>query len=294
MTEGLFGQVILFIFEIIPILEKEGIDISTLHWDISTTNYGSIFPNVLEYRAEKSKDGPSAFQNIRNLFDVRRQVPQYVLGDDFERLNQLFFKYFRIPDALEQLANSYQLDGFLGLHFRGTDKTTDSGMNAPISTANFYTIVDSYIRCNGITRIFLATDENTVLTYFKEKYPDILFLSSRDFSQPLYWKGQADVEKNARDAMVDMLCLSKCDTVIKVSSALSSFAKLLNPSLKIYRVNALKMFTDIPYFPDAYIPLLTPREEFGEECNELLNRLQELEWRKSHGHLFTPFFIKER
>ena len=292
MTEGLFGQVLLFLFEVVPILEKENVDVSTLFWEVSTTNYGDIFPKVLEFRADLSKDGPSAFHNVRGLFDLRRQIPQYVLGDDFERLHQLFFKYFRIPDALELQACSYHLDGFLGLHFRGTDKTTDSGMNAPISRSEFYVIVDAYLRCNPPVRgIFLATDEKEILLHFLENYPGIPLLSSRNFSESLFWKGASDVEKNAREAMVDMLCLSKCETVLKISSALSSFSKLINPKVKMYRINALKMFTDIPYFPDAYIPLLPLREEYGEECNALLARLQAPEWRNWYGDRFNNFFI---
>ena len=52
MTEGLFGMVILFIFEILPILETINVDISKLKWDICTTNYGNIFPNILQYNSE--------------------------------------------------------------------------------------------------------------------------------------------------------------------------------------------------------------------------------------------------
>lgn len=66
--------------------------------------------------------------------------------------------------------------------------------------------------------------------------------------------------------MIDMLSLSKCKTVIKVSSVLSAFSKLINSELEIYRVNGSKMFTIIPYLSDAYIPLLE-KVEYGEKCN---------------------------
>jgi hypothetical protein len=52
MTEGLFGMVILFMIETLPIIENLKIDVSKLKWNISTKNYGDIFPYILEYNGE--------------------------------------------------------------------------------------------------------------------------------------------------------------------------------------------------------------------------------------------------
>ena len=275
MTEGLFGMVLLFIFEVLPILEMDNVDVSKLKWFIQTTNYGAIFPKILEYNSEYIECDLNNLTNATKLFDIRKESIQYVLGDDFENLNKLFFKYFKIPQELENIANSYNLSDYLGLHFRGTDKTTDPAMNQPVTKIDFCKIADSYIINNNIKKIFLATDETDLFDYFKNKYTDIHFLTSRNFKKNLFWRGNGDVFENAKEAMIDMLCLSKCDTVIKVSSALSAFSKLINPNLKIYRVNALKMFGDIPYFPDAYIPLLEKNTSYTSECNEILNKIKE-------------------
>ena len=82
--------------------------------------------------------------------------------------------------------------------------------------------------------------------------------------------------------MIDMLCLSKCNTIIKTSSALSAYAKVMNPNINIYRINASiytmnDIYTDNPYFPDSYIPLLECNENYSVECNELLRKKQEQE-----------------
>jgi hypothetical protein len=294
MTEGLFGMVLLFIFEVLPILEMDNVDVSKLKWFINTTNYGAIFPKILEYNSEYIECDLNKLNNVTKLFNLRKEPIQYVLGDDFENLNKLFFKYFKIPQELENIANSYNLNDCLGLHFRGTDKTTDSIMNEPVTKDDFCKIADSYIISNNIKKIFLATDEPKLFDYFKNKYTDIHFLTSRNFKNNLFWKGNNDVFENAKEAMIDMLCLSKCDTVIKVSSALSAFSKLINPNLKIYRVNALKMFVDIPYFPDAYIPLLEKNTSYTGECNEILNKIQSNDWSYTHKNKFNNFFIKIR
>ena len=34
-----------------------------------------------------------------------------------------------------------------------------------------------------------------------------------------------------------------------------------------------KMFGDIPYFPDAYIPLFEKNTSYTSECNEILNKI---------------------
>jgi len=294
MTEGLFGMVILFIVEILPILEKKKTDISMLHWDIRTKSYGAIFPNIIEHKATGklkwfSRKKRTKFKYLRSL------QPQYVIGDNFQKLNHLFFKYFTITKDLDSTAASFELKDTLGIHFRGTDKTVDSVMNTGISKNDFYVIFDSFIKKHPFNRVFLATDENDVYSFLRSKYPHIEIISNRKFDdQNIFWRDNPDPTKNAKEAMIDMLCLSKCKTVLKVSSALSAFAKLINPELTIYRLNALKMFVDIPYFPDAYIPLLNKDEAFSENCNSTLEKVQKNDWSLTHKEKFNNFYIKER
>ncbi|MEP7321703.1 MAG: hypothetical protein ABI761_07280 [Saprospiraceae bacterium] len=279
--------------EVLPILEKRNTDVSRLHWDIKTKIYGSIFPTILEYKATEKLKWYTRKTKLQ-LKDLRSVQPQYTLGDEFHKLNQLFFKYFKIPDHLEEIASSFELENTLGIHFRGTDKTNDRD-NTNISKDDFYIIFDSFIKKHPFKIIFLATDENDVYTYLVSKYPDIKIKHSRTFDgQTIFWKIKPDSVQNAKEAMVDMLCLSKCKMVLKVSSALSSFAKLVNPDLEIYRLNALKMFNDIPYFPDAYIPLLRKDVIYSEHCNSILGMVQKDDWSLEHGERFSNFFYKER
>ena len=292
MSEGLFGMVILFSFEVLPILEEQNIDVNNIKWDISTVNYGEIFPNILEYNSNYID--PISVHNKVRLFYLRSLIPQYALGDDFVRLNKLFFKYFRIPSKIQQIVDTYDLSDCLGLHFRGTDKTADQNMNTPMTKGDFCIILESYLAKNKTSKIFLATDEAELYCYLKNTYTDIKIISSRDFENNLFWRNPADKQLNATQAMVDMLCLSKCSVVLKVSSALSAFAKIINPDLKIYRLNAVKMFSDIPYFPDAYIPLLTKDSEYKKDCNQTLDEIQKNDWSHKYGKLFCNFYVNPR
>tara|TARA_B100000963_G_scaffold361601_1_gene398037 strand:- start:768 stop:1667 length:900 start_codon:yes stop_codon:yes gene_type:complete len=291
LNEGLFGQIILYIFEILPILEKKNIDISKINWEISTLSYGNIFPDILEYNTNYIEENKKHKIPL-DLF--RLQKPQYVLGDNFHKLNKLFFKYFSIPEKLNKFANDLKLQNFLGIHFRGTDKTTDNAMNTSLSKKDFYIIIDEYIKLNKINCIFIATDENDIFDYFNNKYVNIEFKSSRNFKNNLFWRNNNNKSLNAKEAMIDMLCLSKCKKVIKISSALSSFAKIINPDLEIYRLNALKMFTDIPYFPDAYIPLFEKNNNYSKECNNIIDKIQNNNWSYKYQKYFNNFYYKER
>jgi hypothetical protein len=291
LNEGLFGEIFLRIFELLPILENNNLDINNLYWYVKTANYDSIFPEILDYTND-DKNIQQPMNHIINFFELRNIVPQYVLGDDFLKLNKLFFKYFKIPKQLSDVADSLSLKDYLGLHYRGTDKTTDIGFNTPLTKEMFYIVVDSYIQTNNIKNIFIASDENDVFDYFVEKYPNIDFKSCRDFKGNLFWRNNENPILSGKMAMVDMLCLSKCNTVLKVSSALSSFSKVINPSLNVYRINSLKFIPNpkhIPYFPDAYIPLLPTNEKYTEECNNIMKEVQQDDWSIQYPNIYNNF-----
>jgi hypothetical protein len=291
LNEGLFGEIFLRIFELLPVLENNQINVDNLFWYVRSVNYGSIFPEVLDYvnndkNIEQSMNASMGFNELRNV------LPQYILGDDFYTLNKLFFKYFKIPKQLNDAANSLCLKDYLGLHYRGSDNRTKPDSNTPVTKEMFYTIVDSYINANKIKHIFIATDENDIFDYFVNKYTDIDFKSSRDFKGNLFWRNNENPLLNAKIAIIDMVCLSTCKSVLKVSSALSAFAKILNPALNIYRINASKFIPDsntTPYFPDAYIPLLPTNVKYTEECNNIITEIQKDDWSIQHPNIYKNF-----
>jgi hypothetical protein len=274
-----------YILKALPLLEYKNIDKHNIYWDIRGLYYGSIFPNILEYEMinnyEMIKNDENTeildLENITSSFSSHEK--QYHLGNDFIGLNKLFFKYFTIPQDIINVVNTYDLTNYLGLHYRGTDKLIDTEMNTPISIYEYKIIIDSYINANNITHIFLSTDEGELLTYFTTKYPLITIKTSRDMREDLFWKNPDNYTNNAREAMIDMLSLSKCNTIVKTSSALSAYTKIINPNINIYRINASiykmnEIYTDNPYFPDSYIPLLECNENYSAECNEILIKKQ--------------------
>ena len=302
LTEGLFAC-ITSLFRVLPILEKNNIDPATVSWNIATKNYGPIFPNTLEFK----KNTVTTQEKLIDLKEFDNLPYKVMFGDDFHDLNRLFFKYFSIPKCLNDIAISLQLQDYLGIHFRGTDRQFDDMMTHPMLEDEFYIIIDNYIKLHNITKIFLATDNANLYKYLIKNHPTIHIKTARPMRKNLYWRfdnktllrtskfgnpnygiehNQLTLTENAKYAMIDMLCLSKCHTVLKSSSALSAYAKIINPDLKIYRINACKMFCKIPYFPDAYIPLLHLNPERNSESGSILKTIQQEDW----SHNFQPFF----
>ena len=54
------------------------------------------------------------------------------------------------------------------------------------------------------------------------------------------------------------------------------------------------MFSHIPYFPDAYIPLINKDPEFSKECNNTIDKVQLFDWSKKYNRKFNNFYYKRR
>lgn len=265
LTEGLFGMIILYIMEVLPFLDK------IIHrpiFEIKSIRYGNapdylVIPGVLEqiYETHDEKD---EIEDIDLRYLRSQKGALYVLGDNFEYAHEMFFRYFRIPqDILDDVENYVNFDTTLGVHYRGTDKNDDKVQTNAVSAEYMCSIIADVLKRNRhIKHIYLATDQNDFYDYLVSYIKDVINITDVSIinnGKTTFWQ-TIDVfnnNKKARDAMKDCIMLSRCKMVIKCQSALSAFAKVLNPDLEIYRISASKKFADIPYWPDAYIPKYT-------------------------------------
>jgi hypothetical protein len=293
LREGLFGQILLYIMEVLPRLHEEGI---FPRWQIRSLKYGAppdylVVPGVIETNyAEPAGEGTEM-----TFGDVRKMYIQ-VLGDDWAYMNRLWNTYFRIPDRIVARADAFgPLDGALGVHYRGTDKNREVGQTNPVSHEDMLILVEDFLRAHPeIDTLLVATDEPAFIRRMETAFGNRTVLNTGEVA---FFQDTSDETANpakADHALLDCLLLSRCRTLIKCQSALSGFAKVLNPRLEAYRVSANKMTVDIPYFPDAYIPRLVSR---NPECRAILERLFRGDWlddRKSRERFGRPFRTMER
>lgn len=119
----------------------------------------------------------------------------------------------------------------LGVHKRGTDIGTHHE-SPPLQ--RYFEIIDR-IHSN-FDWIYLACDETVSIELFKQRYTNVINLSSSTVSDdqnlPNFKKKMPDKYKMAEDVIIDAYLLSKCDMLVKMNSNLSNFSLLLNPDLE--------------------------------------------------------------
>jgi hypothetical protein len=288
MTDGLFGQVILWVFEVLPYLYAEGI---FPDWEICTAHYGTApdgltIPGALDLAYQV----PPGRKHEVKLVQLRAHR-RHVLGSDWQRLSTIWNAYFRVPDRITDRAASFgSLDDTLGIHYRGNDKQTSFWDTNPVSPDEYLSIITDFLSQKDrsrFRRIFLATDDADFYQYLKERLPvEIINLGAVNYHKAEGPREELGIKTDR--AMLDCVLLSRCGTVLLTSSALPSFTKILNPDLEIYRVAASKFFTNTPYFPVAYIPIYKPSTPM---VSALIERLTIGDWTKTvNADLFiAPF-----
>ena len=254
LREGLFGNVFYHTFHILPYLYERGIFPA---WEICSTQYGAApdfltIPGALDI----AYTAPQAPVRRFSLSELRRRHAK-ILGNDWAELSRIWHAYFRIPDRIQQSADQHFPQGrVLGLHFRGNDKYTSLDTN-PISQEDFLTLVREFLAtAPAFDVIFAATDEFSFVDKLRAAVDlPVINLGEVGFHKALN-QTIPPTEKSDR-AVLDCVLLSRCSCVIQTCSALSSFTKILNPDIEIYRTAASKLFAvNMPYFPVAYIPIL--------------------------------------
>lgn len=279
LVEGLFGQVFLFIFEILPYLDERNIRPT---WAIRSKLYGNpeddfiVIPGLIEINDEIDQ---SEEETSEISLDELRRRGAVALGNDWRYVSKLWAKFFRIPTRIIERANQFPILGeALGLHYRGTDKNMASVETNYVSESDFITLADDFIKTHpDIQIIFVSSDEDSFVDSFRAKYPQHQIVNSGSVMHHKELNAQNNMGKGEH-ALLDCVLLSRCKYLLKCQSALSGFAKVLNPDIEAYRISANKLTfwsMDYPYFPDAYVSKYTSDDP---ECRKILKRLFTDDW----------------
>jgi hypothetical protein len=287
MYDGLFGQVLLWVFQLLPVLYEQQI---FPDWKIQAAYYGRssdglVIPGVVDL-AYEVEPGPK-----RQVELVRLLGHRHALGNDWYGLSAIWHAYFRVPNRIVKGAEEFgPLSDTLGVHYRGNDKQTADWDTNPVTYDDYLAIIRQFCRERPqFRRIFLATDDSNFCQFLTNNIElKVLNLGSVGFHKDPVSATLVDVKTDR--AMLDCFVLSRCGAVLLTSSALPSFAKIFKPELEIYRVAASKIFEKkAPYFPVAYIPVY---KSSSDEIAALISRLMVGDWTQTTGaRLFTEPFI---
>jgi hypothetical protein len=278
LTGGLYGQILTWILEVIPHLEENKI---LPNWDLYSNYYGHIFGKhiMLNYEPTNTNDKYIEFMDYKLSPNTSQYFHNY--GHDFNLAHNLFFKYFKISDEIYNEVKNFveprKGKKTLGIHYRGTDKinSTESGY---MDEHVFVKIVDDYLsKDKDIDTIFVISDEKQKIIFiseyynnkgYKTYYPDDSVSLSRSDLLFYHYSNESSDDRDYlfKKSIVDPLILSNCDVLFKSQSALSSWAKIFNPSLDVYRITSFKY----SWFPDGYINKYTSN---NPEINIILDKI---------------------
>ena len=158
-------------------------------------------------------------------------------------LKKIYLKYISINKEFLITAETFFKKNFsnkkvIAVHFRGTDAKITPSHKFPPTLEQVDNFLSKYLRENEIDHIFFITDQLSYLDYFKKKYKKKL----------LYWKSFRSNKykifnlkvrrkhnyKLGKDNIIEMLILSKIDTIIYSNSNLVEFA-IFHSNLKRIR-----------------------------------------------------------
>jgi hypothetical protein len=191
--------------------------------------------DVAVYMIEKNME--KMRESINSLF------PCFVNRCQNEIRKELFVDHLVLnPDILQEvqeLCDTYCLDEVIGVHVR---KTNESGMRT-FGIHLYFKAIDRIRRQCPEADIYLATDNAEVISAFKAKYGRIIAIDKwlPKVGLPLHRGGAPDHRRNFKDAVVEMLILSRCSwLVIPGVSGFSNFASMMSeiPSERIVSIHA--------------------------------------------------------
>jgi hypothetical protein len=276
LTEGLFGEALTWILELLPYIESSGL---RPEWDIRNRNYGApptynIFPSILHttYVPDPDPSRIVSFETLKNEIGFEYR-------GDFSLASRYWHSYFRFADEVYERLDRFFEERVLcypivGVHYRGTDKNSDITQTNSMSRGRFLSALEDFLtNYSEAKTIFIASDDSNFIDdvhsfagarWVVLHHPQ---LRSKDES-PIFNRHGIDQNLEiAASAVLDCLTLSRCQSVLTTMSALSAFAKVLNPDVEVYRASCCKP----DWFPVAYTKRYRGREK---HIRAMLSKLQ--------------------
>jgi len=199
-------------------------------WDIHCRTPESVFPYPHSMHRD-SFDGGTAWYD-----------------DQRERGRRVCDAYVRVKPHINEIVDQFVAANFgdgpvLGVHLRGSDKGTADGsvsLMRIVPPREYFPRVDAYLKSNAQARIFAASDQAQYIQALKSRYGERVIsydaLRTYGMKNP-FDKDDGEGYRKGEDVLVDCLLLSRCDHLLKCTSAVGEFAMYFNPQLTCEDLN---------------------------------------------------------
>jgi hypothetical protein len=199
--------------------------------------FGELFGYRLEDRETVTG---TRYTRIRDIYelgwpeDYNKKLRLNIAG-------RLFGKYLEINQAIQDEVFSFcqinlEGDPFLGVHFRGTDKAGEAPLVAKEHLLN--QIRNVLGEKPQLKKIFFSTDDQSMLDFVHRAGLGVPVIFREDAVRSTdgnQFHRKVDVSKSVvhRDAIVNMLILSRSGYLLKTASILSDCSVVFNPDLEV-------------------------------------------------------------
>ena len=175
------------------------------------------------------------------------------------RAHRIIQRHVQVQPHIQEKVDAFQDEHFgdrrvLGLHMRGTDKGTADGPTALMRIVRpheYFSHIDAYTEEHGPCAIFIATDQRQFVDQLKERYGDRVLaydaVRASGIRNPFEMQDGQGYRKG-EDVLIECLLLSRCDYLLKCTSAVGEFAMYFEPGLSC---------TDLNHTPIGFSPFTT-------------------------------------
>jgi hypothetical protein len=199
------------------------------------------FTELFTYKqADKRLLAEAKFTGIRDIHELG-WGEDYNLKLRLDIAKPLFDKYLSINSEIEEEVGRFVTENFggrkvLGVHYRGTDKAGEAPLVGKERLLGH--IRDILKERPELELIFISTDDESIIQFLRQSQlpVPVLFredaVRSNDGNQ---FHRRKEISKSIvhRDAIVNMILLSRCAFLLKTASILSDCSVMMNPSIAI-------------------------------------------------------------
>lgn len=152
----------------------------------------------------------------------------------------------------------------LGIHFRGTDKTSEAPR---VEKGAVRRAVLAYLSDHPETNtLYLANDEEPFITWCHEVFGSVPVITHADRyrshdDRSIHEGLKGDNARKGWEALVNSLLLSRCAALIRTKSFLSAWSSVFTPTLPVVLLN--KPHADKLWFPESDI-IRRSMDQYGD------------------------------
>ena len=167
------------------------------------------------------------------------------------KAHQIIQRFVRVKPRILAKVDAFEREQFadarvLGIHMRGTDKGTayaPPALMRIVKPREYFRHIDAYTKQHGPCKIFVATDQQQFLDRMTARYGDriLSYQATRTRGmRNLFELNDGNNYRKGEEVLIDCLLLSRCEFLLKCTSAVGEFAMYFIPNLACIDLNYLK------------------------------------------------------